>query len=344
MEKTLTVSIAAYNVEKYLRQCLESFVCAQDVMEQLEVIVVNDGSADQTKTIAEVFVNKYPDTFVLVDKQNGGYGSTINASLKIARGAYYRTVDGDDWVKTDSFESYVRKLRNCDSDLVITKFLRVRDDTGETQEETYGLCYDETTESFDNFLKNELSGSLTMHSMTFRTKLLVEHGITITEHCYYTDTELVRKPIPFIDTVTKIDETVYMYRIGREGQSVSMKSTLKHMDQSIHVALGNAAFFQGIIGNESITEIKRQYLSKAIAHGVASHYYLLLACQKKNDIMDAERTFDQELSVRSPYLYEEVLNTRYGSIIACLRKYNFKKYGLIPFIYHMKMRIVDLHR
>ena len=84
-EKLLTVSIAAYNVEQYLRQALESLV-VPEVMDEIEVLIVNDGSTDTTSAIGHEFEKKYPETFRVIDKENGGYGTTVNRSVSEARG------------------------------------------------------------------------------------------------------------------------------------------------------------------------------------------------------------------------------------------------------------------
>ena len=85
MEKLLSVSIAAYNVEGYLKKALES-LAVPEVLDRLEVIIVNDGSKDGTLSVAKEYVERYPNTFRLIDKENGGYGSTVNASLSVAQG------------------------------------------------------------------------------------------------------------------------------------------------------------------------------------------------------------------------------------------------------------------
>ena len=96
MKKILSVSIASYNVEKILSQTLDSCL-VPEIMDKLEVIVVNDGSKDGTAAVAEEYVKKAPETFVLINKENGGYGSTVNAGIQAATGKYFRLLDGDDW-------------------------------------------------------------------------------------------------------------------------------------------------------------------------------------------------------------------------------------------------------
>ena len=108
-EKILTVTIPSYNVEAYLEDCLESFVNSE-VMDDIEVLIVNDGSSDNTVKIAQRYVDKYENTFRLINKENGGHGSTINTGVREAKGKYFKVVDGDDWVDTRSFIHLVKVL------------------------------------------------------------------------------------------------------------------------------------------------------------------------------------------------------------------------------------------
>ena len=114
-EKILTVTIPSYNVEAYLEDCLESFVNSE-VMDDIEVLIVNDGSSDNTAKIAQRYVDKYENTFRLINKENGGHGSTINTGVREAKGKYFKVVDGDDWVDTRSFIHLVKVLKESDAE------------------------------------------------------------------------------------------------------------------------------------------------------------------------------------------------------------------------------------
>ena len=81
MEKILTFSIAAYNVEKYLDKLLKTIICVPN-NEMVEVLVVNDGSKDNTAQIAKEYEKNYAGVVRLIDKENGGHGSTINRGIK----------------------------------------------------------------------------------------------------------------------------------------------------------------------------------------------------------------------------------------------------------------------
>ncbi len=101
MEKTLSISIAAYNVEEFLKNTLDSLV-APEIMDDIEVLIIDDGSKDNTAAIGKEFVDKYPNSFKVISKPNGGYGSTINAAIDAATGQYFKTLDGDDWYDTEN--------------------------------------------------------------------------------------------------------------------------------------------------------------------------------------------------------------------------------------------------
>lgn len=107
MGKILTVVVPTYNAEKYLRDNLESFKIPE-LMEDLEILIVNDGSTDHSLEIAEEYVRQYPDTYRVITKENGGHGSGINCGIANARGTYFKVVDA----MTGSAKSILRSGPN----------------------------------------------------------------------------------------------------------------------------------------------------------------------------------------------------------------------------------------
>lgn len=130
MEKILTVTVPSYNVEKFLENTLDSFV-DERVLDDIEVLIVDDGSKDKTAEIGRKYEEKYPDTFRVISKENGGHGSTINRGIGEAKGKYFKVVDGDDWVDQDGFAELIQRLKTCDADYVFTNYYEVNDVTGE---------------------------------------------------------------------------------------------------------------------------------------------------------------------------------------------------------------------
>ena len=122
MDKILTIIIPVYNVEQYIRQCLDSVILDEEQMKWLEVIIVNDGTPDQSGIIAHEYESKYPQSIKVIDKENGGHGSAWNVGLKYAKGKYIRFLDSDDWLS--NLSSFIEELRNRDEDLVITHIFK----------------------------------------------------------------------------------------------------------------------------------------------------------------------------------------------------------------------------
>lgn len=337
MKKILTVSIAAYNMERYLRQTLDSFLTDKRTMERLQVIIVNDGSTDRTAAVAQQYADRYPDTFVLMNQENGGYGSTINSSIRHAAGKYFRTVDGDDWVDSRGLEKFIRLLESCDSDMVLTKYMEAEDGSGRKRIEDGGYVYDGIEKKFEELLLEKTVG---MHHAAFKTELFRKHGIQITEHCFYTDMEYNLKPAAFVKTVTCMDIVLYMYRVGRKGQSVSLESWHKNIDQALQVSLGLADYWETIRKDKEAGSAQKRYIKNGALDSVKAKYRLLLTMPDCETAKQKCMQYDKDLKQISPLLYQAAVHVkerRYRYAVWLLRKTGFALYGFIAFLYKKTM-------
>ena len=122
--KVLSVVIPTYNMESYLRRCLDS-VTRSDVPDSLELIVVNDGSTDSSLAIMQEYAKERPDIVNIIDKPNGHYGSCVNHGLKETTGKYVKILDADDFFNTPNLDAVLTFLEDCTADLVVTDVLRV---------------------------------------------------------------------------------------------------------------------------------------------------------------------------------------------------------------------------
>ena len=209
MEKILSVSIASYNVEKFIRKALDS-CCIPEIMDRLEVLVVNDGSTDGTLQIAREYEKQYPQTFRVIDKKNGGYGSTVNASIKAATGRYFRLLDGDDWFDREGLIGFIEELSEAQEDMIIAQFKRVFEEDGHEELRDEAEDIKEKTVRFDDLGTHDW---FTMHAVTYRTAILQENDIRLTEHCFYTDQEYDLLPLPWVETVRIFPHVVYCYKV-----------------------------------------------------------------------------------------------------------------------------------
>ena len=226
MDKILTIVIAAYNVEKYIEQTLSSCVLKEEYRDLYEVIIVNDGSKDCTKNIAQSYVERYDNCFKLIDKENGGYGSAINAGIAAAQGKYVKLLDGDDWFDCGGLMIFLEKLQKVDCDMVMTDYNRINIIGGgvwvccNEMHKNTGVRVDDIPKEQDFF---------SMHAICYKTEILKENYIKLTEHCFYTDSEYVLYPMIYIQTVIYFPINLYQYRVGIEGQSVSLTGIREHI-------------------------------------------------------------------------------------------------------------------
>lgn len=106
--KHLTITVPCFNSEQYLKRCLDSLVAGGN---EVEIIVVNDGSTDHTGEIAEQYCRQFPDIVTVVHKENGGHGSGVNTGLALATGKYFKVVDSDDWLEEKAYKELLGKIR-----------------------------------------------------------------------------------------------------------------------------------------------------------------------------------------------------------------------------------------
>ena len=223
--KILTISIAAYNVEKFIEQTLNSLIKEADILEKLEIFVVDDGGTDHTLDIADAYSNKYEGTVYCCRKTNGGYGSVINYSIERATGKYFKQLDGDDWFDSKFIREYVDLLEKTEADCVITpmyyydnehnRVQRLEDDYAGFQEGLYTF--------------NDINPSLgmRMHLCTFKTSVLKKMNYRITEKCFYTDMEYCHAPVRYMNNIYISHIPLYVYRIGSEEQSININNMKK---------------------------------------------------------------------------------------------------------------------
>lgn len=224
MGKILTISIAAYNVQETIERALDSLLDPR-VNDVLEIFVVDDGGKDETLTIAKRYAELYPNTVFPIHKENGGYGSTINASLARATGKYFKQLDGDDWFLKENFVEFIDVLKKTDVDCVISE---VADFYAGSEKQEIKEAHPNITEGLHSFADTEFSSVITMHGSAIKTEILQNNNIHIIEKCFYSDTELVVLPMPYLNTFYMFKKAVYVYYIGAEGQSMSLSGIEKH--------------------------------------------------------------------------------------------------------------------
>lgn len=229
-EKLLTIVVPAYNMEKFIRRCLNSIV-SQQVMNCVEVYVVNDGSKDSTLDIIREYEHNYPGYIHVIDKDNGNYGSVMNVALSKASGRYFRTLDADDWYETPAFERFVQELHKTDADMLICERYEFFEKTGikELVKLDEQFPRDQDVPVSSKFWNSELVRRLThVSSVCYKTDLLRESGLRWSERVFYTDNEYLFWPLRLVKTLRFVSDPIYVYYKGRDDQSVSSSNIRKN--------------------------------------------------------------------------------------------------------------------
>lgn len=323
MEKILTVVVPSYNVEKYLEQTLDSFI-DEAVLPDLEVLIVDDGSKDRTAEIGKKYEEKYPDTFRVISKENGGHGSTINTGIVQGHGKYFKVVDGDDWVNTPDFVKLIEELKNCDADYVVTNYYEVDDQTKAETPKTFPGLRKNVEMSFDEVAAVTQVG---MHALVIKTSILKEHNIRMDEHCFYVDVEYILFPVPYVEKVVYFDLYVYMYRLAQATQSVSMQGYQKHMQNHIDVIFHLVEFLNDYRRGHG-KRAKIQYISKRVAQMIGDQITIFMSFPLEDKGIKAQfMEFDKKLKEKSQMMYQ--MAGEESGMLRTLRRYKFRGYKMI---------------
>lgn len=224
--KMLSIIVPAYNVEKYISILLDSLLSNVEIAKCLEIIIINDGSSDNTLMISKKYQVENSDIIKVIDKENGGHGSGINAGIKMATGRYLKVIDSDDWVDIGGIIQLIEAIRTTDSDLIVNPFKLVWEN-GKQQIVDYKNIEQNSVVSFAELNKNGYL--IPLHGFTVKTQIAKEKIPCIDEKIFYDDIEFVLYPVPYISQILILDKVLYCYRLGREGQSVEINSYVKNV-------------------------------------------------------------------------------------------------------------------
>ncbi len=242
--KYITFAVPCYNSEAYMEHAIETLLTGG---KDVEIILVDDGSKDNTGKIADEYQKKYPDIIKAVHKENGGHGSGVNKGLELATGLYYKVVDSDDWVDEEALQKVLTTIKKLhkqkeDVDMLVVNYVYEKE--GEQKVIRYTKTLPENKVfTWDEVGKFKKDAYLLMHSVIYRTDFLKEIGLKLPEKTFYVDNIFVYYPLPFIKKMYYLNVDFYRYFIGREDQSVNEQVMIKRIDQQLFVTKNMIDFF-----------------------------------------------------------------------------------------------------
>lgn len=218
-------------MESLLPRCLDSLV-SPICSDLLEILVINDGSKDNSFAIARQYEDNYPGIIQAIDKPNGNYGSAVNKGIELATAKYLKILDADDFYDNSGLQELVKKLTSLEVDMVMTNFRRDRE-----KEKRYYSSPISMYNKILDFRDVDITKfqNFKMHAITYKTSILKNNNITLQTGISYTDSEFCFYPLPYIKSFIALDILVYCYQLGRIGQTVDISSLLKSTDSMAQI-------------------------------------------------------------------------------------------------------------
>lgn len=310
--KLISIVVPSYNSDKYLSKCVESLLVGGD---DVEIIIVNDGSTDKTLDIAKGYSEKYPNIVKVVDKENGGHGDAICSGLKVATGKYFKVCDSDDWFDDKAYLEVLSEMKKCvlenkEIDLFLSNFVYER--VFENKRKT--MKYSDTLPTltvlnWDNF-KLHYGRYILMHSVIYRTEILKESNLTLPKHTFYVDNLFVYIPLEYVKKIYYIDADLYRYYIGRDDQSVNEKNMIKRIDQQIFV---NKEMVDIYLNLKDINENLSKYMLSYLQIITTISTILLIrdgkkeSLDKKDELWEYLKSCDRTLYLRLRFSLQGML-------------------------------------
>lgn len=271
MQKLLTVVVPIYKVEKYLNKCLDSLIVPDSQMKQLEVICVNDGTPDNSAIMAKEYEKRYPNTFKVIDKENGGHGSAWNMGVNLSTGKYLRFLDSDDWLT--NLSDFMKSLELIDADMVFTDLQIVYENTNSLGK-LYTCCnaFEANKIYFTDKYDWQRARSIydghnytNFHMCTYRTSMLKKHNPIFLEKIFYDDEILMVLPLCYSKTFVYINFPLYNYLKGRQGQTVDVNVRQKSIGFDIKVKKQMVNFYHtNPVGNAKVDKELRYIIDKKV--------------------------------------------------------------------------------
>ncbi len=228
MQKILTLIIPTYNRSNKIEKTLSLIDCG--IVKDLNIIVVDDGSTDNTELMVKPFIEKFPEVFHYCKKDNGNWGSVMNYIFPLVESKYLKILDSDD--QLINLNEFIEKLKMIDADLVVTDF-------GFRNGSEFSF------RSFSKVFKkqNALDKTMDLDEINLYKQLLSIHSLTLSKRMYkmvydlpegifYTDSLLVLKTLTFAKTIHYINDfPVYMYIVHAGEQSMQLNMLMKNQEQ-----------------------------------------------------------------------------------------------------------------
>lgn len=236
--KTITFVVPCYNSAEYMEHCIETLLPGGN---DIEIILVDDGSTDDTPAICDRYAAAYPSIVTVIHQENGGHGEGINQGIRNATGLYFKVLDSDDWVDTAALFrilEFARSHKTAEEavDMVVCNYVYEHITDKKAKAIRYHNVFPRNRVfSWKDTRPFRLSQYLLMHSVIYRTQLLRDCALVLPKHTFYVDNIFVYQPLPYVKTIYYLNVDFYHYTTGRAGQSVDEKVMIARAEQQVRI-------------------------------------------------------------------------------------------------------------
>ena len=337
--KYISFAIPCYNSAEYMEHAVESIL---EGGEDVEILIVNDGSKDETSEIAKKFEEKYPTIVKAIDKENGGHGDAVNVGLRHAAGKYFKVVDSDDWVDKSALSRILQLMHEWEDadeevDMLVSNY--VYEKTGANNKKVIhyrGVLPENKVFGWDDTGRFGIAQYILTHSVIYRTELLKLNQLHLPKHTFYVDNIYVYYPLPYVKKMYYLDVNFYRYYIGREDQSVNEKVMISRIDQQIFVTKSMIDMYRlKRIPNKKLRNYMINYL--AIIMTVSS---ILCIRSKKDENLEKKKELWKYLKSNQYSVYWKIRYSILGQTINLPGKSGRK---ISSFVYVVARRFIGFN-
>jgi glycosyltransferase EpsH len=326
----VSIIVPVYNVEKYIDKCLKSLV--NQTLKEIEIIVINDGSPDNSQKIIDKYVKKYPTKVKSFITENGGQGSARNFGIQKAQGEYILYVDSDDYIELNMAELLYKEAKNKDADIVICGNNIIED-------ETYNLIKSESSYSFNDKkdkICNFIFGKMAVWNKIYKKDLIINNDINFRSRVWYEDVDFSVKAYFQASNITYLDIPLYNYLL-REGSTMNNQNVKRNLEL--------CASFDEVINyckekdiyNDNYSEIEFLCLYHMYICGITRIINIKANSKIKKKTIKKYRLYIKDN-------FKDYKNNKYIKYLDKNKRLvynliNFKCYGLIKYMFKIKERL-----
>lgn len=325
--KLITFAVPCYNSQDYMSHCIDTLLSASS---DIEIIIINDGSKDDTKKIAEAYKKKYPDIIKVINQENGGHGEGVNQGIKYAEGLYFKVVDSDDWVDKESLIKLIDQIKTMINDkntvdMILVNYVYEKE--GNTKVINYrSVLPKNKVFTWKDTKKFRLDQNILMHSVVYKLDVLKRCGVVLPKRTFYVDNIFVYYPLPYVKTMYYMDIDFYRYFIGRNDQSVNEKVMVKRIDQQIFVTKEMTKYFDPYSFDD-------KKLSRYLIHYLSMMYAIcLILCALSNNDKLKNELFEY-LKKSNFRLYKKIKNNSIATLTRLPKFILIPSYRLVNKVY-----------